>query len=56
MTAKEVAHYLARTLKNEHSGLIQNYAVHHLEHTIHRALNAIANDPAEDVKEEGFGS
>ena len=49
MTAKEVAAHLARTLKKHHPSLIQNYAVSHIEYTLHRALNAmVANDESEE--------
>ena len=47
MTAKDVARRLALALKKQHPGLIQNYAVSYVEYTLHRELNALADqEPA----------
>lgn len=56
MTAKQVAHYLARTLQQQHPTLIQHYAVSHLEYTLHRALNAITVESKDQSSEESVGA
>ena len=52
MTPKDVAQRLASALKNQHPALIQNYAVSHIEYTLHRELNALAADAAESNQQK----